>query len=202
MAGPEPTWFSHTGAAGDLGGSTRCCSRCSDSCAVGTRRSDPEEIARSHGRRCRRAIGAIVGAAASLLASFLGNAQRARHEQETGRQEARDSAYGNAMRSLLRTGDRGVILAKYTSTEATLTWLDDAIDAQYWLGVLIRVCGKEQRPIITLALEQWSEHISKVGAVRVERSTYRESVERASDAALRIYADISKAAANDAAEDA
>jgi hypothetical protein len=82
-----------------------------------------------------------------FLGSIIGNTQRARHERESDRQEAKQNAYGNAMRFLLQTGDRGVIVAESPTTE-TLTWLDDAIDAQYWLGVLTRVCGKEQPEMV------------------------------------------------------
>jgi hypothetical protein len=97
-------------------------------------------------------VGGLLGAMAALMGSFLTARLQARHDRERWQRDRRQAAYDGATRSLLRwKSRRSELLHKKGRVFAALgedgvgTWVDDLIEAQFWLHALTAACGDEQR---------------------------------------------------------
>jgi hypothetical protein len=95
-------------------------------------------------------LGAIIGGAATFSGTLVANLQQARRAGAEGRQARKTEAYGNSLRSLLRAAHRRTLVTgEGRPTEEYFGgWLDDCIEAEYWLTILTTACGaKYQKPM-------------------------------------------------------
>lgn len=93
--------------------------------------------------------GALLGVVITLLGGALAERRQARREAERWRRDQRVAAYDGALRHLLRAanmrseflgGDGAAVLRPEHQRE----WFEDLVQAQFWLQVVTRYCGRDQ----------------------------------------------------------
>jgi hypothetical protein len=101
-------------------------------------------------------VGGGIGASATLVGSVLNARNQVVRENASWLRERKESAYSNAVRSILRARNRRSALHVEEGKVVTIlsdigTFFDDLVDAQHWLSMLTTACSAEQRPALLRA---------------------------------------------------
>jgi hypothetical protein len=112
------------------------------------------------------AIGAGVGALATVAGSLLTTHRQADQQRVAAARRRKEEAYDNTIRFLLRARNRRSLVTAeglLIIAQADIgTFFDDLIEAQTSLSVLLTACGSPQRPAIEAATSRLNDALERL----------------------------------------
>jgi hypothetical protein len=113
-------------------------------------------------------VGALIGGLTTTLGSLFASSRAATRERLKEERAARELAYGNAIRFLLRVQNRrsevGPGGTPFLSKEAQPEWFLDLIEAQYWMTWLLTVCTDANRPHLDRLASRFGDLVNDIVA--------------------------------------
>jgi hypothetical protein len=110
-------------------------------------------------------VGALLGAVTTLIGSALADRRQARREEGRWRREQRGAAYAETLRYLLRVNRvYGEYPSEWSKIMDQSDWVNDLLDAQYWLRILTMRCRPAQREELSLLALRLDEAIDTLSS--------------------------------------